>query len=127
MSSFSADRLHADRAAVALPAEIDVTNAGQLQDELNAALDCGATTVVVDMSRTTFCDSAGSRVLLRAHTRAGGMKTDLRLVIAGQAVRRVFEISGTDQIMHIYASLDAAQSGFAGAALPLGRVDAADL
>ena len=66
--------------------------------------------VIVDMTRTTFCDSAGSRVLLRAHRRAIGMNADLRVVIAQRAVQRVFELSGVAEVMHIYASLDAAQT-----------------
>lgn len=97
--------------AIIMPsAEIDLTNAEPLQHELNAALDRGITTLVVDMSKTTFCDSAGAATLFRAHKRAAAMKADLRLVIGEPTVRRIFEITGMDEIMQIYASLDAAKN-----------------
>jgi anti-sigma B factor antagonist len=99
------------RAVITPPAEIDLTNAIELQEELDAALDRGFTTLVVDMSATTFCDSAGAAALVRVQTRATDMKADLRLVIAGESfVRRVFELNGVDQILPIYASMDAAES-----------------
>jgi anti-sigma B factor antagonist len=98
------------RAVVTPPAEIDLNNAVELQDELDAALDRGITTLVVDMSGTTFCDSAGAAALVRAQTRATDMNADLRVVIIKESfVRRVFELNGVDQILPIYTSLDAAQ------------------
>jgi anti-sigma B factor antagonist len=110
MLSYSAHRPDGNSAVVTPPPEIDATNAEELQDELNAVLDRGMTTVIVDMTRTTFCDSAGSRALLVAHQRASGMNADLRIVITQQAVRRVFELLGLDEIIHVYASLAAAES-----------------
>lgn len=113
MSSYSAH--HGGAAIITPPAEIDLTNAGQLHDELNAALDRGITTLIVDMSKTTFCDSAGTTALAQACKRASGMNAELRLVMLRESnVRRVFEINAVDQILQIYASLDAAQTGSAG-------------
>lgn len=100
-------------AVITPPAEIDLSNAEQLQNELNAALDRRTTTLIVDMSRTTFCDSAGATVLLGAHKRASLMNADLRLIIRAPIVRRLFEINGMDEILQIYATLDAAQQGVA--------------
>lgn len=122
----SAHHSRGESVAVTLPAEIDVVNAGQVQAELNAALDGGVMTVIADMSRTTFCDSAGARVLLCAHRRAGGMGADLRLVVTQRAVRRLFEINGLDQIMHVYASLDTAQGSIADASREDGSAAEAD-
>jgi anti-sigma B factor antagonist len=103
------------KAVITPPDEIDLNNAVQLQAELDEALDHGITTLVVDMSATTFCDSAGSAALVRAQARASNMNADLRLVIVGESfLRRVFEINGVDQILQIYASLDAAQGNIAG-------------
>ncbi len=44
---------------VAAPAEIDITNAQGLRSVLLTAAANGHGTVVVDMTRTRFCDSAG--------------------------------------------------------------------
>lgn len=66
-------------AVVAAPAEIDVTMAGQLRPLLlEATAATGHSTVVVDLTGTEFCDSAGLHTLLRAHKRAvaggGGLR-----------------------------------------------------
>lgn len=110
MLSHSAHRPDGDTAIVTPPAEIDMTNVDQLRDELNAVLDRGMTTVIVDMTRTTFCDSAGSRALVLAHRRASGMNTDLRFVITQQPVRRVFELLGVNELIHVYTSLASAEN-----------------
>lgn len=99
-------------AVVTPPEEIDLTNAEQLQDELDTALDRGITTLIVDMSRTTFCDSAGTSALARTLERASSMNADLRLVIASKSfIRRVFTINGFAEVVQIYPSLAAAHSG----------------
>ena len=75
------------------PAEIDLTTADQLQLVLLEAAAQGDATVVVDMTDTKFCDSAGLSVLARAHKRALEEGGELRLVMpAGGAVFRVFKI-----------------------------------
>jgi anti-sigma B factor antagonist len=113
MLTYSAHR-GGGQAIITPPAEIDLTNAGQFGDELNAALDRGITTLIVDMSKTMFCDCAGAVRLVRAHKRASTMNADLRLVLLSEShVRRVFEINGMDQIMQICTSLEAAQRGTA--------------
>jgi len=107
---------HPDRGGLAVitpPAEIDHTNAKPLQDEMKAALERGIITVVIDMSKTTFCDSAALATLCEAHQRASAMNANLRLVISQPGIRRIFEITGLDEVMPIYASLDAAESNIA--------------
>jgi anti-anti-sigma regulatory factor len=42
-----------------MPAEIDVANADEIQRALVSAASLGAPVLIVDMSGTTFCDSAG--------------------------------------------------------------------
>jgi anti-sigma B factor antagonist len=96
------------------PAEIDLSNANQIYDELTTALDRGIRTLIVDMSKTTFCDSAGTAALARAHKRAGNTGADLRLVVPSESyVRRVFEINAMDEILQIYVTVAAAQEGSA--------------
>jgi anti-sigma B factor antagonist len=50
---------------VAAPAEIDITTAEQLRAVLVEAAGGGHPTIVVDMTRTLFCDSSGLHTLLR--------------------------------------------------------------
>jgi anti-sigma B factor antagonist len=94
---------------VTAPAEIDVTTAGQLRAMLAAWAARGHTTVVVDMTGTQFCDSAGLGVLVRAHNWALAEGGELRLVIPASAmVLRIFAITGLDQVIPNFADLDEA-------------------
>jgi anti-sigma B factor antagonist len=88
--------------------EIDITNADGLQAALLEAATRGHATLVVDMTRTQFCDTAGIHVLVDAHKRALTEGAQLRLVISSANVRRVFAITGIDRVIPQFASLDEA-------------------
>jgi anti-sigma B factor antagonist len=91
---------------VTAPAEIDTTTAGQLRAILVEWHTRGHVTVVVDMSGTQFCDSAGLRELVRAHKRARAEGGELRLVIpADGAVPRIFTFTGLDRLIPHFAAL----------------------
>lgn len=111
-------RLAGGLPVVATPEEIDITNAGLLRAALLAAganghgtgTGTGSRTVVVDMSGTHFCDSAGLNVLVRAHQRALADGGEVRLVMPGGEVMRIFVVTGIDQVIPIFASVDEALS-----------------
>jgi anti-anti-sigma factor len=65
---------------VTAPADIDVITVDELRAVLRNAAD-GHATVVVDMSGTGFCDSAGLGALVGAYRRA--LARDLSAVKAG--------------------------------------------
>jgi anti-sigma B factor antagonist len=92
------------------PAEIDVTNAGGLRRAMQSCTDAGYTTLVVDMSETTFCDSAGVRAIIAAHKQAAAAGCQLRLVATAAALR-VLTLVGADQLIPIYPTLEAALAG----------------
>ncbi len=75
---------------VAAPAEIDITSAEALRSALLTAAASGHGTLVVDMTRTRFCDSAGLPTLIAAHKRAQAEGGEVRLVIPAVSVLRVF-------------------------------------
>jgi anti-sigma B factor antagonist len=78
--------------------------------------------IVVDMTGTRFCDSAGLTVLVRAHRRAVADDGELRLVIpAGSAVSRIFAITGLDRVISLFGSLDAALPAMPAAGSPPWR------
>jgi len=90
---------------VVAPEEIDITNATGLRATLVEAAAHGNGTLVVDMSRTQFCDSAGISVLVRAHKRAQAEGRTVRLVIAGAAVLRIWAVTGIDHLIPTFPSL----------------------
>ena len=89
--------------------EIDICNAEQLRIVLLEAASRGHATVVVDMTRTRFCDSSGFSVLVGAHKRALAEGGGLRLVIPdGSRVLRIFTVIGLGRFIPRFASLDQA-------------------
>ena len=94
---------------VTAPTEIDVTSVGQLRAMLAEWVSRGYTTLVVEMTGTQFCDSAGLTVLVRAHKRALAHGGQLRLVLpASGTVLRIFTLTGLDQFMPNFVSLEQA-------------------
>ena len=99
--------------------EVDICNAEQLRMVLLEACSRGRATVVVDMTRTRYCDSSGFSALAGAHTRALADGGEVRLVIpAGSRVLRIFTMIGLGRFIPRFASLDQA--------LPPGPAAAAD-
>jgi anti-anti-sigma factor len=97
-------------AIVRMPDEIDIANVGQLVAELASACDSGVGVVVADMTRTTFCDASGARMLVIAHKRAAESGVELRAAVASARVRRILVLLGLDTMLPIHPSLDAACS-----------------
>jgi anti-sigma B factor antagonist len=93
---------------VTTPEEIDIANAPGLRAALLDAAAHGRGTVVVDMSRTQFCDSAGLHTLIRAHERSQADGDDVLVVISATTVLRVFAISGLDRIIPNFSRLEEA-------------------
>jgi anti-anti-sigma factor len=96
-----------------LPEHIDVTNAGQIREELLSVINRGATELVADMTATASCDHAGADAVARAYQRAAASGTQLRLVVPASIVRRVLSINGLDRLIPIYPSLEAATAAAA--------------
>ena len=95
-------------AVISLPVEIDPVNAGQVRDDLLSVLNRSPSTLIVDMSGTTFCDSAGVNALVRAYKRACACGAVMRLVVTAPSVRRVLAITGVDSLVDVYPSVAAA-------------------
>jgi anti-anti-sigma factor len=95
-------------AVVPLPAEIDATNDGQVQDTLTSALDNGMAVLVADAGRTTFCGCSGVTALLLTHHRAAAAGAQLRVVVGSPPMRRILELTGADQVLNTCPTLAAA-------------------
>ena len=106
---------------VEAPEEIDICNAEQLRIVLLEAASRGHATIVVDMTRTRFCDSSGFSVLVAAHQRALAEGGGLRLVIpAGSRVLRTFTMIGLGRFTPRFGSLEQALVPGSAAASPPG-------
>ena len=90
------------QAVVAFPEEVDVSNAGQLREELLSVINRGAAVLIADMTDTVSCDHAGVDAIGRVYQRALVSGTELRLVVGSEIVRRVLAMSGVDRVVSIY-------------------------
>jgi anti-sigma B factor antagonist len=98
---------------VALPPEIDITNASDVLELIIAACAPGVPVVIADLTATSFCDSAGLQRLIQASHKAAASGTELRLAICPDgAVSRIIELTGISQYIPVYPTAQlAAGSG----------------
>lgn len=101
---------------VSLPAEVDIGNADELRANLIAALRHGSTVVIVDMSRTSFCDCAGVSVLLAAASQALRAGAEIRVVARATPVLRMFGLTGLHLALRVYPTTGEALRGPPGTA-----------
>jgi anti-anti-sigma factor len=95
-----------EQAVVTMPAEIDAVNADTVRQALLTEPGHDAAVLIIDMSGTTFCDSAGIQIIIDTYNRAAAART--RLLLVATAVMRILTLVGIDQLMPIYPTLDAA-------------------
>jgi anti-anti-sigma factor len=91
---------------VIAPQEIDITNADRLRAALLHAAARPGPALVVDMTRTRFCDCAGLHALIGAHKRAQAEGRQVRLAVTGAQVRRILALTALDRLIPVYTSLD---------------------
>jgi anti-anti-sigma factor len=92
---------------VTSPAEVGYSNAGQVGQELASALAAGAATVIVDLTSTAFCDTAGVQEVLQAYRAPVTEGIRLR-VVAPARVTLQFTWTGIDRLLAVYPSVSAA-------------------
>ena len=89
----------ADRTVVVPRGELDMASAPELEEAVLPRLEDGAW-IVLDLRSLDFIDSSGLRVVLEAERRARGEGGRL-LVVPGDRVRRVFDLSGVGQLVEL--------------------------
>ncbi|MBN1964522.1 MAG: STAS domain-containing protein [Anaerolineae bacterium] len=81
---------------------VDSTNATELGEALNAAIEAGRTQLVADLAGVEYMSSAGLRELVTALKKVKRGTGDLRLAAPSERVRDVLELAGLDSIFEIY-------------------------
>jgi anti-sigma B factor antagonist len=89
---------------VVTPDEVDITNAARLREVLLEAAAIGHGTLVVDMSQTQFCDTAGIHALVSAYKRAQAERGEVLLVLTTPTVLRIFTLTGLDKVIPHFGS-----------------------
>jgi len=106
-------------AAASVVGEADLYTAPELKAALNALIENGARSVLVDLSRTTFLDSTTLGVLMGAVRRLRSRGGQIAIACSDPNIRKIFEITLLDRIFTIFDSTEAGvehlrQAGVAG-------------
>lgn len=92
------DLRHEGHALVAsVDGEVDISNAAELEAAMSASLPNDALGIVLDLSRTTYIDSAGVHFLFGLGARLVRRRQQLRLVVGHDSpIRRVLKLTGVN-------------------------------
>ncbi|GAA2410756.1 STAS domain-containing protein [Streptomyces glaucosporus] len=86
--------------------ELDHHTAPRLHSALDESPLTPGTSIILDLSGLTYCDSTGITVLITAHHRAQATGGGLALAGLDDDIKRVFTIVGLDQIFAFHDSVD---------------------
>ena len=91
----------------AVTGEIDISTVAQLREALFELADHGAT-LIVDLNRVTFIDSAGLGALVGTSRRAAERGGSLHAVCTQPQTRKLLWLTGVDRRIPLEGSLDEA-------------------
>lgn len=94
---------------VVLAGELDLSTVEKVEHELLRIEEQRPTTVVLDLSRVTFLDSSGLRLIVGADQRAQREKRRFAVVRGPETVQRVFAITHLDEKIQIVDDLSELQ------------------
>jgi anti-sigma B factor antagonist len=95
-------------AVIALTGEVDLHTCPEFKEELLRVIADGSTTVVVDLTGTTFIDSTALGVLIRGVERLRTEGGRLSVVCIDPSMRKIFEVTGLDRVFSIHGSREEA-------------------
>ena len=91
--------------------ELDMATGPQLQDFLQGVTTSGAVRLVLDCTDLTFMDSSGLGLLMLWFKQMQDKGGRLCVAAAQQPVALVLQLSAVDQVLDVYESVDAAETG----------------
>jgi len=98
-----------DLCVAAVQGEIDASNVAQIGERLRAPLTNRSTALVVDLSATTYLDSAGINLLFELAGELEHRQQRLRVVVTPVShVARMLGIAGLATVVPLHATREAA-------------------
>ena len=102
---------HGDTPVGTVTGEIDASNVAEVGVALRGFVTNESSVLVVDLSPTTYLDSAGINLMFALGDELGARQLQLRLVIApDSSIARMLAITGLDKTYPTYPTLEAALS-----------------
>ena len=100
------DEWHDEVPVAKLHGEVDASNVKEIGDRLRALLSNRSVAMVVDLSQTTYLDSAGINLLFSLGEEMRGRQQRLGLVVADTSpIARMIVLTGLDQALPVRPSL----------------------
>jgi anti-sigma B factor antagonist len=100
------DEWHDEVPVARLHGEVDASNVKEIGDRLRALLSNRSIAMVVDLSQTTYLDSAGINLLFSLGEEMRGRQQRLGIVVAdGSPIARMIVLTGLDQALPVRRTL----------------------
>ena len=91
-----------DSVRVAVSGELDLSSALVFEEELRRIEETSAPPLLVlDLRSLKFMDSTGLRLILSAHARAVNRGRKLAIVEGGEAIKRIFRLTGVLERLNV--------------------------
>jgi len=108
LASVTAERHH-DVQVVRLAGEVDISNAGRVQEDISGLVPNDAAGLVLELSDTQYLDSAGIRMLFELGQRLSGRRQLLAAVVPDDSlIRHSLIVTEVDQAIGLAGTLDEA-------------------
>jgi anti-anti-sigma factor len=100
------DEWHDEVPVARLEGEVDASNVKEVGDRLRSLLSNRSVAMVVDLSRTTYLDSAGINLLFALGEEMRGRQQRLTVVVTDPSpIARVIRLTGLDQSFAVHGTL----------------------
>jgi anti-sigma B factor antagonist len=95
-----------DTRIVSVEGEVDLFTAPEFRQRVFAPMARAVRRLIVDLSDTTFIDSAGLGVLIEAHRHLASRGGTMIVVCDHDAIVKTFRITGLDGVFTLASSVD---------------------
>lgn len=96
-----------DLCLVRIRGEVDISNASELSGRIAAAVPNGISRIAIDLSETTYLDSAGVQLLFVLAERLRIRRHDLHLIVPEESpIRGVLELTSLPKLVSMEAQLE---------------------
>ena len=100
---------HDEVPVVRLEGEIDASNVDDVGNRLRSIVSNRSVALIVDLTATTYVDSAGINLLFALAEELRGRQQRLAVVVAdGSPIARMIALTGLDRAVSLHATLPAA-------------------
>lgn len=102
------ERVQEDVPIIAVHGEVDLFTAPELKVAAHDELDAGATSLIIDLTETSFLDSTALGVLIGLTKRVRPLGGELVIVNTEPTTAKTFAITGLDEVFTVVETRDAA-------------------